>query len=629
MLHQGILPHHTKWAQFFESLRYVVIDEMHTYRGVFGSHMANVIRRLMRVCRFYRSHPQFICCSATIGNPAELATQLLGAPVTAITESGAPQGEKHLLLWNPPVINPDLGLRASARSQTTRLARAAIKAGLKTIVFANSRLMVEVLTKYLKDVFDNDPRKPVRIAAYRGGYLPTQRRSTEGALRAGDLDCVVATNALELGVDIGGLDVCILNGYPGTIAGTWQRLGRAGRRNRTSLGVLVATSDPLDQYIVRNPAFFTGASPEHARIAPDQLLILMDHVRCAAFELPFTADETFGGESLVEMLAHLEEQGVLHREENRWHWMADSYPASSVSLRSVADGNFVVVDTTGGKQEVIAEVDYSSAALTLYEGAIYMIQASPWQVERLDWKGRKAFVTKTQADYYTDAIDYTRLKILDRFEDCPGELSECGRGEVHVVRRVAGYKKIRYYSHENVGFGPVNLPDHEMHTSAVWWQIRPDALHQAFASRWQALDGFLGAAYAIHSVAALLTMSDRHDFGRAIGDGEGRWFAVTDAQGRGKMQDASGDGVAIDVVQEFIPTLFLYDNYPGGIGLSAPLYDLRNDVVARARAMVSACGCRFGCPACVGPILESDEGDAQSPKIAATRVLNLLSAPGA
>ena len=629
MLHQGILPHHTKWAQFFESLRYVVIDEMHTYRGVFGSHMANVIRRLMRVCRFYRSHPQFICCSATIGNPAELATQLLGAPVTAITESGAPQGEKHLLLWNPPVINPDLGLRASARSQTTRLARAAIKAGLKTIVFANSRLMVEVLTKYLKDVFDSDPRKPVRIAAYRGGYLPTQRRATEGALRAGDLDCVVATNALELGVDIGGLDVCILNGYPGTIAGTWQRLGRAGRRNRTSLGVLVATSDPLDQYIVRNPAFFTGASPEHARIAPDQLLILMDHVRCAAFELPFTADETFGAESLVEMLAHLEEQGVLHREENRWHWMADSYPASSVSLRSVADGNFVVVDTTGGKQEVIAEVDYSSAALTLYEGAIYMIQASPWQVERLDWKGRKAFVTKTQADYYTDAIDYTRLKILDRFEDCPGELSECGRGEVHVVRRVAGYKKIRYYSHENVGFGPVNLPDHEMHTSAVWWQIRPDALHQAFASRWQALDGFLGAAYAIHSVAALLTMSDRHDFGRAIGDGEGRWFAVTDAQGRGKMQDASGDGVAIDAVQEFIPTLFLYDNYPGGIGLSAPLYDLRNDVVARARAMVSACGCRFGCPACVGPILESDEGDAQSPKIAAMRVLTLLSAPGA
>ncbi|TMH59258.1 MAG: DEAD/DEAH box helicase [Betaproteobacteria bacterium] len=620
MLHQGILPHHTKWAQFFENLRYVVIDELHTYRGVFGSHMANVIRRLRRVCRFYRSEPLFICCSATIANPAELASQLVGEAVTAITESGAPQGEKHLLLWNPPVINADLGLRASARSQTTRIARSAIKAGLKTIIFANSRLMVEVLTKYLKDVFDHDPRRPGRVAA----YLPTERRATEAKLRAGSLDCVVATNALELGVDIGALDVCILNGYPGTIAGTWQRLGRAGRRNRTSLGVLVATSEPLDQYIVRNPAFFTGASPEHARVAPDQLLILMDHVRCAAFELPFTADETFGGENLVEMLSHLEEQGVLHREGNRWHWMADSYPASSVSLRSVADGNFVVVDITGGKQEVIAEVDYSSAALTLYEGAIYMIQASPWQVERLDWKGRKAFATKTNADYYTDAVDYTRLKILDRFEDSPRATSLCARGEVHVVRRVAGYKKIRYYSHENVGFGPVNLPDHEMHTSAVWWQVEPAALHQAFANRWQALDGFLGAAYAIHSVAVLLTMSDRHDLGRAIGDGEGQWFAITDAQGRGRLQGASGEGIELDVAKEFIPTLFLYDNYPGGIGLSVPLYDLRNEVIAGARALVAACECRSGCPACVGPILATDEAGIRSPKIAALRALDLF-----
>jgi len=484
--------------------------------------------------------------------------------------------------------------------------------------------MVEVLTKYLKDVFDHDPRRPPRVAAYRGGYLPTERRATEAKLRAGNLDCVVATNALELGVDIGALDVCILNGYPGTIAGTWQRLGRAGRRDRTSLGVLVATSEPLDQYMVRNPAFFTGASPEHARVAPDQLLILMDHVRCAAFELPFTADETFGGENLVEMLSHLEEQGVLHREGNRWHWMADSYPASSVSLRSVADGNFVVVDTTGGKQEVIAEVDYSSAALTLYEGAIYMVQASPWQVERLDWKGRKAFATRTNADYYTDAIDYTRLKILERFEDSPRATSLCARGEVHVVRRVAGYKKIRYYSHENVGFGPVNLPDHEMHTSAVWWQVEPAALHDAFASRAEALDGFLGAAYAIHSVAALLTMSDRHDLGRAIGDGEGQWFAVTDAQGRGRLKDASGEGLELDVTKEFVPTLFLYDNYPGGIGLSVPLYDLRDEVIAGARVLVSVCECRWGCPACVGPILATDEAWDRSPKLAALRVLDLL-----
>ncbi len=467
MLHQGILPHHTKWAQFFERLRYVVIDEMHGYRGVFGAHVANLLRRLKRICRFYGVSPRFILSSATIANPGELGERLIRESVSVIDQSGAPAGVKHLLFWNPPLANPDLGLRASARSQSTRITRSAIKAGLKAIVFANTRLMVEVLTKYLKDVFDNDPRKPARIAAYRGGYLPNERRDTAGQLRAGSLDCVIATNALELGVDIGALDVCVLNGFPGTIAGTWQRWGRAGRRNRPALGILVASSEPLDQYVVRNPQFFMQRSPERAYIDPDQLLILMDHVRCAAFELPFQEQERFGSQPLAEMLAYLESQGVLHHEGNQWHWIADSYPANSVSLRSVAEGNFVVVDTTGGQQKVIAEVDYSSAALTLYEGAIYLIQASPWQVERLDWTGRKAFVTKTKADYYTDAIDYSKLKILECFEEERQPSAICARGEVHLVRRVAGYKKIRYYSHENVGYGNVNLPDHEMHTTAL------------------------------------------------------------------------------------------------------------------------------------------------------------------
>jgi DEAD/DEAH box helicase domain-containing protein len=625
MLHQGILPHHTKWAQFFENLKYVVVDEMHTYRGVFGSHVANVVRRLRRVCRFYGSDPVFILCSATIANPRELATQLLGEDVAAVTQSGAPSGEKHLLLWNPPVINADLGLRASARSQATRIARGAVRRGLKTIVFANTRLMVEVLTKYLKDVFDRDPRQAARIAAYRGGYLPTERRATEAKLRAGGLDCVIATNALELGVDIGGLDVCILNGYPGTIAGTWQRLGRAGRRNRPSLGVLIASSEPLDQYIVRNPDFFLGASPEHARIDPDQLLILMDHVRCAAFELPFQDGDAFGRENLAEMLTYLQEQGVVHREGDQWHWMADSYPANAVSLRSVADGNFLVVDITGGKQDVIAEVDYAGAAVTLYEGAIYMVQAQPWQVERLDWPGRKAFVTRTRADYYTDAIDYTKLKILDEFEAERSQAKAIARGEVHVVRRVAGYKKIRYYTHENVGYGKVNLPDHEMHTTAVWWRVDPGALERAFVERSQALDGFLGAAYAMHYVAALLTMSERRDIGRAVGDGEGKWFATLGIDGRGRMKSPTGEDGDVLAARCFEPCVFLYDNYPGGIGLSVPLYDLRTEVLARARALVQACACRFGCPACVGPVLASDEARGFSPKRAANAVLELLS----
>ncbi|WP_440997667.1 DEAD/DEAH box helicase [Arhodomonas sp. SL1] len=624
MIHQGVLPHHTKWAQFFESLQYVVIDETHTYRGVFGSHVANVIRRLRRVCRFYGSEPVFILSSATIANPAELASTLVGEPVGAITESGAPAGEKHLLLWNPPVVNPDLGIRASARSQATRIARAAVRGGMKTIVFARSRLMVEVITKYLKDVFDRDPRKPTRVSAYRGGYLPTERRGTEKALRGGKVDCVIATSALELGVDIGALDVCVLNGYPGTIAATWQRLGRVGRRNRPALGVLVASSEPLDQYIVRNPDFFLGASPEHARISPDQLLILLDHVRCAAFELPFRAGERFGGEDLETLLDYLAEQGVLHREADTWHWIEDSYPANAVSLRSVAEGNFVVVDTTDGGRRIIAEVDYSSAAETLYEGAIYLVQASPYQVEELDWTGRKAYVRETRVDYYTDAIDYTRLKILENFEAARARRAETAHGEVHLVRRIAGYKKIRYYTHENVGFGNIDLPDQEMHTTAVWWQVAPHALAAALPGRQEAIDGFLGAAYAMHHVAALRVMAEPNDLGRAVGDGDARWFATVGPAGRGSLRTLDGGELDPEEQRHFRPAVFLYDNYPGGVGLSEPLYRRRDDVVRDARELVAACGCDHGCPGCVGPILASDEVRGFSPKGAALTVLDLF-----
>ncbi|QIT55615.1 DEAD/DEAH box helicase [Aquisalimonas sp. 2447] len=628
MLHKGVLPHHTKWAQFFESLRYVVIDETHTYRGVFGSHVANVVRRLRRICRFYGADPVFILSSATIANPAELARGLVGEEVRAVTESGAPAGEKQLLLWNPPVINADLGIRASSRSQSTRITRMAVRSGLKSIVFARSRLMVEVITKYLKDVFDSDPRKGTRVAAYRGGYLPGERRDTEKALRAGNVDCVVATSALELGVDIGSLDVCVLDGYPGTIAATWQRLGRAGRRNRTALGVLVASSQPLDQYIVRNPEFFLGASPEHARIDPDQLLILLDHVRCAAFELPFRHGEHFGGEDLEELLNYLEEQGVVHREDDRWHWTEDSYPANSVSLRSVAEGNFVVIDVTDGGQRIVAEVDYSSAAETLYEGAIYLIQASPYQVETLDWEGRKAWVRQTRADYYTDAIDYTRLKILESFDAARGGRSECANGEVHLVRRIPGFKKIRYYTHENIGYGNINLPDQEMHTTAVWWEIHPEELQAAFDSRQEALDGFLGAAHAMHHVAALLAMSEPQDLGRAVGDGNARWFATVGASGRGQIRSFEQGTLDPEQEQRFRPAVFLYDNYPGGVGLSAPLFDQRRAVVHDARDLVAACGCQFGCPGCVGPILASDEDRGFSPKQAALRVMELLADHG-
>ncbi|MEG3193078.1 DEAD/DEAH box helicase [Lysobacter sp. D1-1-M9] len=631
MLHQAILPHHTKWAQFFENLRFVVIDEIHTYRGVFGSHVTNVLRRLKRICAFYGVTPQFILCSATIGNPREHARALIEAPVHAITESGAPSGDKHVLLWNPPVINADLGLRASARSQSNRIARIAIKSGLKTLVFAQTRLMVEVLTKYLKDVFDSDPRKPARIRAYRGGYLPTERRAAERDMRDGRIDGIISTSALELGVDIGSLDVVVLNGYPGTVAATWQRFGRAGRRQQPSLGVLVANSQPLDQYVVRHPDFFADAPPEHARTAPDQPLILFDHIRCAAFELPFVVGEPFGPIEPELYLEALAETEVVHREGERWEWIADSYPANTVSLRSVADGNFVVVDRSGGKQVIIAEVDYSAAALTLYEGAIHMVQSTPYQVERLDWEGRKAFVTRTRVDYYTDSIDYTRLKVLERFDGGAAGRGDSHHGEVHVVRRVAGYKKIRYYTHENIGYGPVNLPDQELHTTAVWWQLPQAVLLAWFASRHDALDGFLGAGYALHVVATVAVMADARDLRKAVGNGDGAWFASADGKGRGQVrgtdgQDLSVMDVELDQSRQFVPTIYLYDNFPGGVGLSEPLWTRQAELVQRAIELVERCDCKAGCPACVGPVLAADEGgDGASPKALARRVLGLLS----
>ncbi|SDR14530.1 DEAD/DEAH box helicase domain-containing protein [Pseudoxanthomonas sp. CF385] len=626
MLHQAILPHHTKWAQFFENLRYVVIDEVHTYRGVFGSHVANVLRRLKRVCAFYGADPQFILCSATIGNPKAHAEALIEADVEAITESGAPTGDKHVLLWNPPVVNPDLGLRASARSQSNRIARLAIKAGLKTLVFAQSRTMVEVLTKYLKDVFDHDPRKPARIRAYRGGYLPTERRDAERAMRDGRVDGIVSTSALELGVDIGSLDAVVLNGYPGSIAATWQRFGRAGRRQQASLGILVASSQPLDQYVVRHPEFFADSPPEHARIAPDQPMILLDHIRCAAFELPFLAGEMYGPVDPSPFLQLLDEDSVVHREGDRYEWIADSYPANAVSLRSVADGNFVVVDRTDGRQVIIAEVDFSAAPLTLYEGAIHMVQSTPYQVERLDWEGRKAYVTRTHVDYYTDAIDYTKLKVLERFDGGIAGQGTCHHGEVHVVRRVAGYKKIRYYTHENIGYGPVNLPDQEMHTTSLWWQLPPQLLEASFGSRQEALDGFLGAAHALHIAATVAVMAEGRDLQKAVGDGDGAWFALPDTQGRGQLRSGEGQLLSPASGDRFVPTVYLYDNYPGGIGLSEPLWRRQAELVRRAADLVGRCDCKAGCPACVGPVLAVDEEADTTPRALAMRVLQLLDA---
>jgi DEAD/DEAH box helicase domain-containing protein len=603
MLHTGILPHHTKWIKLFQNLKYIVVDELHSYRGVFGSHMTNVLRRVRRVCDFYGSRPQFICCSATIANPGELAEKLIDRPVELIDQNGAPSSEKLFLLYNPPVVNRELGIRGSHLGAARNLSYPFIHGGIQTIVFATSRLNVEVLTKYLKDRVEREKGDRNFVRGYRGGYLPRARREIERGLKKGEVLGVVATNALELGIDIGRLDVSIIAGYPGTIASTWQQAGRAGRRSGLSLAVLIGRSLPLDQFIMENPDYFFGRSPEHGLINPDNLLILLSHIKCAAFELPFKDGESFGRENLREILEYLEEKGVVHHLEDRWHWMQDVYPADGISLRSVSEENFLVIDTTeSGKGKVIAEVDFTSAHTTLHEGAVYICESELYQVENLDYENRKAYVKRSKADYYTDAVSYTDVSILEGFE----EKRECGvsveHGEVAVSTKVVGFKKIKFYTSENVGYGKIQLPDQQMHTTSYWLTFPRRILDDMPFNRWEIIDGVLGIAYALHYIASLHLMCDINDIQRSVGDRGARWFARLSRESRGVYKSKTGmEEVSIDGIDPFEPTLFIYDNYPGGIGFSPQLFDGNREILGNTLRLISRCGCQSGCPSCVGP----------------------------
>jgi DEAD/DEAH box helicase domain-containing protein len=586
MLHAGILPHHPRWAKLFENLRFVIIDELHAYRGVFGSHLCNVLRRLQRIARHYGSDPQFICSSATIANPQELAERLAERPFALVSESGAPRGEKFFVFINPPVVNRELGIRRSYLAETRRVAGEFLRRQQQVIVFAQSRLTTEILTTYLKEDFEDVPGMPEKIRGYRGGYLPLRRREIERGLREGLVRGVVSTNALELGIDIGALDVAVLAGYPGTIAGTWQRAGRAGRRSSRSAAVLVGSSAPIDQFVVRHPSYFFDASPEHALINPDNLHILVDHVKCAAFELPFTTAETFGRIEVQEVLAILEESGLVHRSggaENgggQWHWTSESYPADAVSLRSISSDNFVVVDQTRGST-VIGETDFTSGPPTLHPKAIYIVEGRLYQVEKLDFEGRKAYVREVDCDYYTDAITHTRVTILDRAAGDSQGIAH--HGEVHVVSRVVGFKKIRFYTNENVGSGELELPEQQMHTTAYWLEVPPALMAMLPFASDDRRDGIFGLAFAMKQIAALLLMCDGRDLGLSINTGE--------AQAPGRDAET--------------PRIFLYDAYPGGIGFSAPLFGMHADLLTRTRDLVAACPCDTGCPSCVGPIGET------------------------
>ena len=605
MVHSGILPHHPRWAKLFENLQYVIIDELHAYRGVFGSHLANILRRVHRVCRHYGSNPTFICSSATIANPRDLAEKLVGAPFELVDQSGAPRGEKYFIFVNPPVVNAQLGIRRSYLAETRRVAIEFLKRGLQIIVFAQSRLSTEILTTYLKDAFAGPPGAAEVIRGYRGGYLPLRRREIERGLRDGEVRCVVSTSALELGIDIGALDVTVMAGYPGTIAATWQRAGRAGRRSGRSAAVLVASSAPIDQFVARNPDYFFDASPEHALVNPDNLHILLAHVKCAAFELPFTTTETFGTLNVQEMLQILSEEQFVQLAGDQWQWTHESYPADAVSLRSVSSDNFIIVDLTNGER-VMGETDYTSAPSVLHEKAIYILEGKLFQVERLDFDNRKAFVRSVECDYYTDAIDYTKVTILDemRSEAISGEIASELRhhGEVHVVSRVVGFKKIKFYTNENIGSGELDLPEQQMHTSSYWVTIEAAMMEALPYGNADKRDGVLGLAFAMRNVAPLLLMCDSHDLGLSV-DGVGAEEAKT--------------------LATVAPTIFIYDNYPGGIGFSEPLFQMHQDLLARTQELIEGCPCQSGCPSCVGP--EGATGPLA--KSVATHLLTVLRQP--
>jgi DEAD/DEAH box helicase domain-containing protein len=617
MLHSGILPHHPRWAKLFENLQFVVIDELHAYRGVFGSHLTNVLRRLRRICQHYGSSPTFICSSATIANPRALAEALVEQPFELVSESGAPRGEKWFLFVNPPVVNQQLGIRRSYLAETRRLAVEFLKRSLQVIVFAQSRLTTEILTTYLKDDFEGPPGTRDQIRGYRGGYLPQRRREIEKGLREGNVRAVVSTNALELGIDIGALDACVMAGYPGTIAATWQRAGRAGRRSGRSAAVLVASSAPLDQFVVRNPSYFFDAAPEHALVNPDNLHILVDHVRCAAFELPFTTSEQYGKHDVQEVLGVLEESGFVHRTEGDasgeaiWQWTNESYPADAVSLRSISSDNFVVIDTTDGS-DVIGETSFNSGPSTLHEKAIYLLEGVLYQVERLDFEGRKAYVRRIDCDYYTDAITYTRVTVLEAFasnSEVRGGIAS--HGEVHVSSRVVGFKKIKFYTNENVGSGELDLPEQQMHTTAYWLTLPATVMSALPFASDDRRDGVVGLSFAMRQVAQLLLMCDRQDIGISIGSGNEH-----------DSPDLTRTGEPVTLSDE--PRIFIYDNYPGGIGFSEPLFAMDAELRRRTRDLITGCECQQGCPACVGPI--GNTGPLA--KTVALRILDLIAAAG-
>ncbi len=661
MLHAGILPQHTSWRHFFSQLRFVVVDEIHTYRGVFGSHVANVLRRLRRICRFYGSDPQFICCSATIANPREHAERLVETPFTLVDEAqnGAPAGEKHFILYNPPMIDEELGLRRSTVLAARDAAATFLAHDIQTVVFARARQTVELLLGYLQDELTANNGDGAVIAGYRGGYLPLERRAIEQGLRNGVIRGVVATNALELGIDIGSLSAAVLTGYPGSIASTWQQAGRAGRRSEQSAAILVASSSPLDQYICQHPRYLFGRSPEHALCNPDNLRIMVRHLECAAFELPFRQGEAYGNFGPVdELLAALAEAGLARRVQEQYHWLGEGVPAHAVSLRTSGDDTVVIQDVGGQSPQVVGEVDLESVPMLAYEGAIYTHQALTYRVESLDWDGRLANVRPVEVDYYTrSSVSSVIRRLAPREEVVEGDVLHA-HGEVLVVTKATGYRKIKRYSHETLGFGQIELPEMELDTDGYWMIFGESLTQQLEAAGIFLQPNDYGPNWPEQRQAALARDNHRcrscgaearpgqglhvhhirpfREYGYVPGQNEAYRLANDldnlatlcpschrRAEAGQQARSALGglayvlgnlaplylmcDPADIQVSAESrnpltqAPTLVIYEQVAAGVGFSQRLFELRRELLAAALELVEDCRCRDGCPACVGP----------------------------
>ncbi|MEM7203982.1 MAG: DEAD/DEAH box helicase [Planctomycetota bacterium] len=574
MLHGGILPNHTLWQGLFRGLRYVVVDEVHTLSGVYGSNVANVLRRLRRICRHYGSEPVFCAASATISNPGEHATRLLELPVEVVDRDGSPRGPKHFLFLNPALCSEVSGLRAPAVEVAREIAGGLLHSELQTISFARSRSTVEVLVKYLRDEADRRNVRQDRVAGYRGGYLPDLRRDIERGIRSGDVASVVTTSALELGIDIGSLDVCLLVGYPGTVASTFQRAGRVGRRQRESAVLLLARSFAMDQFLVHNPGYLFDQPREAVAIDPDNPIVLSSHLKCAAFELPFDVEEGFGeAESAREVLDFLADDArVLVREGGRYHYAGATYPAESVSLAAADLDNVVIMDRD--TRHVLGEVDRPSSITEVFEGAIYGHQGEQYQVEQFDYDGRRAYVRRVDVDYYTEAESDTEVRVLhdDDVQTYPGY--EAHLGEVHVATLAKAYKKVRFYTRENVGVGDIHLPPEELETEACMIVVDPELAERVGLGRAGDASGLRGVAELIVGLVPLFVRVDPGDVGMTA-----------------PLKNPHFER----------PTIILYDRVPGGVGLSARIFAVHREVLAAARGLLDRCACQRGCPACVGP----------------------------